>query len=1314
MEENENGTSNDMQPDKNKKSGVKITSHQGDGSVLMKIDLESDFAKAIRNIFEAVRPKKLIETGTYLGTGTTSIIANTLKELKLTDSIFHTIEVNPVFYRKAVENLIENQLIDYVNMHNGLSVPRTLLPSVKIIEEESIFDLKEEEIFVDHDETERVKKYYNETDFPGVPDDLLLKCLEDFSFAPDFVLLDSAGHMGNIEFNYLIEKIKNVCYIALDDVNHLKHYKSLKQIKTDPRFELLMLSDEKFGFCVARFTPAKNDKEKTQLPQISCTIKERVKLPLHIVAIGLVEHLGDIIACEPVSRYARQKYPDSYITWCTKNSYKELIENNPFVDEIYTVSCLTEWIRLKESYIFDEVIDLHIQNRVCPVCDVPLLKDKGRIDITLENYYFHGNLLSVFCQSAGIPILFDAPQMYITENIVQEVDLLKLHQEYVVFHCLSNEVTRDWDDEKWIHLAEYVQKDMNITIVEVGHKSVLAKSPALKFTNLCNRVSMSETAEIIRRARLFVGIDSSCAHAANAVGTFGIILLGKYRAFDHYLPYSGEYENGNNAELIYGLDSAQSIPLIRVMQSVEKHLLNNDTAKKTMGFTPTQPQQKRNQLKHFVEEKDFRLISLYLPQFHPIEENDNWWGKGFTEWTNVAKAKPLFPGHYQPHIPSDLGFYDLRVPETRIEQAKLANEYGIEGFCYYHYWFNGKRLLEKPFDEVLNSGKPDFPFCLAWANENWTKRWDGRESEMLQEQIYGGEEDALNHFKYLLKTFTDKRYVTIDGKPVFMIYRPAAVTGLNELINLWQEQAAQAGLNGIFFIAMKTGFEQLDPGFWLKNGFDAEMIFQPGTGKINLKNNWKPLSASGADEHVSTEAIVVDYDEAWPIMAQEADNNKDCFTSVVPSWDNTARRAKIGAYILANASPESYKMWLKHELNRVLERDLDKRLVFLNAWNEWAEGNHLEPDFKNGRGYLEATLDAYTESLLDLARIALRQNLLNDAELYCKKAIAIYAKTTSASYHKKMYAKKLENPEYSEHETTEPYLSKAHYLLAQVYFLNNKISYTFEQFKIAFNYNKQDLITAISFADFCISINNPAVATAILGMHLTGEDKPLSVFFNLANLLVLLEQPKEAEYVFAYIAYKEKINDKGTSYYDFRKLFNSEFINNNFGTSLGALIKIVHSFYFFETAQKYLADSLVDGAIENLNSSIKEYPEFLPALISLSVIYGKMNNFENAFLFINQALKIKPDDYAAKKALAGLFIKHGDIQEAASLFKELLKLNPADVKLLLSVAELQKHFGEYKTALVLIENALKLKPGNTEALALKKEIEKLQNNATLA
>ena len=170
-----------------------------------------------------------------------------------------------------------------------------------------------------------------------------------------------------------------------------------------------------------------------------------------------------------------------------------------------------------------------------------------------------------------------------------------------------------------------------------------------------------------------------------------------------------------------------------------------------------------------------RVIAFYLPQFHPIPENDEWWGKGFTEWTNTAKAKPLFPGHYQPHVPADLGFYDLRVPETRIAQAEMAKEYGIEGFCYYHYWFAGKRLLERPFDEVLNSGMPDFPFCLCWANQTWTGIWHGSPDRVLIEQTYPGPEDEEVILIICCKAFHDQRYIKVDGKPMFLVYCPKRV-----------------------------------------------------------------------------------------------------------------------------------------------------------------------------------------------------------------------------------------------------------------------------------------------------------------------------------------------------------------------------------------------------------------------------------------------------------------------------------------------------------------------------------------------------------
>ena len=199
-----------------------------------------------------------------------------------------------------------------------------------------------------------------------------------------------------------------------------------------------------------------------------------------------------------------------------------------------------------------------------------------------------------------------------------------------------------------------------------------------------------------------------------------------------------------------------------------------------------------------------RVLAYYLPQFHPIPENDEWWGKGFTEWTNVGKAKPLFPGHYQPHVPADLGYYDLRVPETREAQAQLAREYGVEGFVYWHYWFgNGKRLLERPFNEVLASGKPDFPFALAWANETWKGFWFGADGSRnaLIEQMYPGDDDYINHFYTVLPAFKDRRYITCEGKPIFIIYHPTQMPEMLHFISLWQDLAKQNGLKGIYFIA---------------------------------------------------------------------------------------------------------------------------------------------------------------------------------------------------------------------------------------------------------------------------------------------------------------------------------------------------------------------------------------------------------------------------------------------------------------------------------------------------------------------------------
>jgi CDP-glycerol glycerophosphotransferase (TagB/SpsB family)/tetratricopeptide (TPR) repeat protein len=349
-----------------------------------------------------------------------------------------------------------------------------------------------------------------------------------------------------------------------------------------------------------------------------------------------------------------------------------------------------------------------------------------------------------------------------------------------------------------------------------------------------------------------------------------------------------------------------------------------------------------------------RLIAFHLPQYHPIPENDRWWGKGFTEWINVAKARPLFEGHYQPHLPADLGFYDLRLAEARAAQADLARQYGIEGFCFWHYWSGGKLLLERPLVDMLRTNEPDFSFCLAWANENWTRRWDGQEREILRQQVYNGDEDDAAHFQWLLPFFKDRRAICVDGKPVFLVYRPADLPNPEKTTILWRKCAQESGLAGLFLIAVKTSFAGQGQN-WLERGFDGELLFQPNFTEVFRKA--EEAKEKGTAVQTQTGAMVVDYKDVWPSLAalgKEVLTNDTLFTSVVPGWDNTARRSS-GSLVLRDSTPADYALWLKTEIRRVQRRQPDRRIVFLNAWNEWAEGNHLEPDQKNGRAFLEAT-----------------------------------------------------------------------------------------------------------------------------------------------------------------------------------------------------------------------------------------------------------------------------------------------------------------------------------------------------------------------
>lgn len=361
-----------------------------------------------------------------------------------------------------------------------------------------------------------------------------------------------------------------------------------------------------------------------------------------------------------------------------------------------------------------------------------------------------------------------------------------------------------------------------------------------------------------------------------------------------------------------------------------------------------------------------RLIAFYLPQFHPIPENDRWWGQGFTEWTNVAKAKPLFRGHYQPNVPADLGFYDLRVPETRIAQAQMAKEYGIEGFCYWHYWFAGKRLLERPFNEVLKSGEPNYPFCLGWANESWTGIWHGSPNRMLMEQTYPGLADYEAHFYEVLKAFEDDRYIKIDGKPLFIIYRPKKLPDSKLFTDYWRELAVKSGLKGIYF--MGTGFEPT----WIpeKNGFDASIIINPdftrgvspkliapqiwpkSTSFDKLYNKIVTLSTNNLPEGKRQIPFVYSYETAIKNAFLKDDVKYEHYPCIFPNWDNTPRSG-VNGRVFYGSTPELFRIHLKEALEIVKSQPEEKRIIFIRSWNEWAEGNYLEPDLQVGRGYLE-------------------------------------------------------------------------------------------------------------------------------------------------------------------------------------------------------------------------------------------------------------------------------------------------------------------------------------------------------------------------
>lgn len=386
--------------------------------------------------------------------------------------------------------------------------------------------------------------------------------------------------------------------------------------------------------------------------------------------------------------------------------------------------------------------------------------------------------------------------------------------------------------------------------------------------------------------------------------------------------------------------------------------------------------------------KKARLIALYLPQFHAIPENDQWWGKGFTEWTNVKRAKPSFKGHYQPRIPGELGYYNLLDSDIKEKQAQLAREAGIEGFCYYHYWFgNGKQLLEKPFQQVIESGKPDFPFCLCWANHTWSnKTWEKSSAlvkeSILMEQTYGGIEDYTEHFYSLLKAFQDPRYIKIDGRLVFMIYDTIGFKDIKTFMSTWHQLATENNLPGFYFIGMtpstlstyidnngeqKACLPNLKSSAslfhkTLELGFDAVNSFGKRRGEMLAIGKFRSLFNKVLMKLHLMNSINYDYSKTVEGFFAPEDKWENVFPTIMPNWDRTARVGKAdGVYL--DSTPKKFQKHLHQACELVKDKEAEHRVIIIKSWNEWGEGNYMEPDLKFGKGYIQALKEVLNKDL---------------------------------------------------------------------------------------------------------------------------------------------------------------------------------------------------------------------------------------------------------------------------------------------------------------------------------------------------------------
>lgn len=356
-----------------------------------------------------------------------------------------------------------------------------------------------------------------------------------------------------------------------------------------------------------------------------------------------------------------------------------------------------------------------------------------------------------------------------------------------------------------------------------------------------------------------------------------------------------------------------------------------------------------------------RVFALYLPQYHPFPENDEWWGKGFTEWTNVIRGRKLFPGHYQPHIPADLGFYDLRLPEVREQQVALARKAGIEAFCYYEYWFGeGRQLMQRPFEEVVKSGKPDFPFCICWANHSWYKKlWDPNnpgKDKLLIEQKYGDEKEYEEHFMHLLPAFRDNRYVRVNGKVFYSIYDALHFPDVDRFIKTWRRLAKENGIDDFYFVATDYNSEHkqqlLSQGFDAINNVDYINVY-------HVAPKWKKVLMTIGRKYLHI-PMVYSYKKAIKYMLHPSCSEREVIPVIVPNWDHTPRSASRGT-VFTDCDPLYFKEHALKAFEMIRSKPEEEQIVVLKSWNEWGEGNYMEPDLRYGHGYIDALAEAIKE-----------------------------------------------------------------------------------------------------------------------------------------------------------------------------------------------------------------------------------------------------------------------------------------------------------------------------------------------------------------